>query len=150
MNPNSGFKDPLSAFNDFDVRYLIAGGYALMLYAEPRFTKNLDIWVEASDVNAGRVFAALARFGAPLAGLTDADFAQPGNVYQIGVPPARIAILMPVTGVDFPPAWENRKITTYAGLSVSCISRTGLSKNKRATGRPQDLLDAEQLERGTA
>ena len=108
----------------------------------------MDIWVEASDANAGRVFAALARFGAPLESLTHADFAQPGNVYQIGVPPTRIDILMLVTGLDFPAAWENRKITTYAGLAVPCIGRADLIKNKRATGRPQDLLDAEQLERG--
>jgi hypothetical protein len=148
MNPNSDFKDLLSVFNDFDVRYLIVGGYALMLYAEPRFTKDLDIWVEASDLNASRVFAALAQFGAPLKGLSPADFAQTGIVYQIGMPPARIDILMSVTGVDFPSAWENRKMTTYAGLAAPCISRADLIKNKRATGRPQDLLDAEQLERG--
>jgi hypothetical protein len=148
MNPNSDFKDLLSAFNDFDVRYLIVGGYALMLHDEPRFTQSLEVWVDVSELNAGRVFAALAQFGAPLEGLSPADFAQTGIVYQVGMPPARIDILMSVTGVDFPSARENRKMTTYAGLVVPCMSRADLIKNKRATGRPQDLLDAKQLERG--
>ena len=148
MNPNSGFKELLSIFNDFDVRYLVAGGFALMLYVEPRFTNGLEVWVDASDLNANRVFAALAQFGAPLKGLSPANFAQTGIVYQVGVPPARIDILMSVTGVDFSSAWESRKMTTYAGLAVPCMSRADLIKNKRATGRPQDLLEAEQLEKG--
>lgn len=91
---NSDFEELLKAFNASDVKYLVVGGYAVMLYSEPRFTKDLDVWVEASDENAGKVYTALAAFGAPLTGLTPKDFAAEGFFYQMGMPPARVDVLM--------------------------------------------------------
>jgi hypothetical protein len=98
---NSDFEELLRAFNDLAVKYLVVGGHAVMLYTEPRYTKALDIWVEASNGNAETVFRALAEFGAPLAGLSPADFAQEGFFYQIGMAPARVDILMSIDGVSF-------------------------------------------------
>ncbi len=105
----SEFDDLLKAFNDNAVKYLIVGGHAVMLYTEPRYTKDLDIWIEASDTNAEKVFRALSGFGAPLSGLTKNDFAQEGFFYQIGLPPARVDILMSVDGLKFDDAWPNRQ-----------------------------------------
>jgi len=98
---NSDFSDLLRAFNDNGVRYLIVGGHAVMLYTEPRYTKYLDVWVEASADNAEKVYRSLAAFGAPLSGLTPNDFSSEGFFYQMGVPPARVDILMSVDGVSF-------------------------------------------------
>ena len=100
MFVNSDFTDLLKLFNDNSVRYLIVGGYAVIQYAEPRFTNDLDIWISTDKTNAGSVYAALREFGAPLAGLTEADFAEDGYFYQMGVPPLRVDILMGIPGVS--------------------------------------------------
>ncbi len=89
----SDFNDLLSGFDELGVKYLIVGGHAVMFYSEPRYTKDLDIWIEASPENASRVFRALAKFGAPLQGVSEADFAAPGSFYQLGRPPLRVDVL---------------------------------------------------------
>src|SRR4051794_29299973 len=104
---NSDFKELLRLFNERDVRYLVVGGYAVMKYTEPRFTKDLDVWVEASVENARAVFAALREFGAPLSGIAPEDFAAEGCIYQMGRPPARVDVLTSIDGVRFADAWPN-------------------------------------------
>ena len=143
---NSSFSELLSLFNDADVRYLLVGGHAVMLYTEPRFTKDLDIWIDATEENAARVFKALAHGGAPLSGLTAADFAEEGFFYQLGRPPARIDILMSIDGLNFAEAWANRQESTFSGQKAWFIGRSDLIKNKRASARHIDLHDAELLE----
>ena len=141
----SDFKELLSIFNQQAVKYLIVGGYAVAEHAEPRFTKDLDIWVEASGENAKRVFGALQSFGAPLSGLTEADFSREGSFYQMGRPPARVDILMSIDGVGFEDAWANRVEADFGGITTSFISRKDLITAKKAAGRPQDLIDVENL-----
>jgi hypothetical protein len=84
------------------------GGYAAAFHAEPRFTRDLDIWVGPHPANAGRVFEALQVFDTPLSGVTEADFAAPGILFQIGVPPIRIDVVTSVDGVEFSNAWSAR------------------------------------------
>jgi hypothetical protein len=91
-------KELLRAFNDHAVRYLIVGGYAFGVHAEPRATKDLDILIRSDEENSKAVFRALAQYGAPLDGLTVADFMD-GATFQIGQPPARIDILQQIDGV---------------------------------------------------
>jgi len=143
---HSDFEELLSIFNGHEIKYLIVGGHAVMLYTEPRYTKDLDLWVEPSEENAGKVFRALAAFGAPLTGLAPNDFAQEGFFYQIGVPPVRVDILMSVTGLDFAGAWLNRNQATIGNQKAWFIGRADLLRNKRASGRHIDLHDAELLE----
>jgi hypothetical protein len=143
---NSGFEELLSAFNRSDVRYLIVGGHAVMLYTEPRYTKDLDVWIEASEENAARVFKALAEFGAPLTGLDPGDFARQGFFYQLGQPPVRVDILMSIDGVTFEEAWPNRSERVFGSQPVWFIGRSDLIKNKRATGRYIDLHDLDLLQ----
>ncbi len=143
---NSDFKDLLKIFNNNQVNYLIIGGYAIMKYTEPRFTKDLDIWIESTPENARKVFASLREFGAPLQGLTEADFASEGIFYQMGRPPARIDILMSIDGVRFADAWVNRVETDLDGVPALFISRDDLLVNKKAVGRLQDLIDIENLQ----
>src|SRR5213592_4361845 len=99
MNPD--FVDLLRAFIAADVRFLIVGAYALALHGRPRATGDLDVWIEATPVNARRVLHALAEFGAPLNDFSEADLAAPGVVYQIGVRPGRIDILTELSGITF-------------------------------------------------
>lgn len=142
---NSDFKDRLNIFNAHNVRYMVVGGYAVMKYTEPRYTKDLDIWVEASPENARAVFAALRAFGAPLSEMSAADFESEGAIYQMGRPPARVDVLTSVTGVRFADAWSNRVAADFDGASAHLISREDLLANKRALGRLQDQMDAENL-----
>jgi hypothetical protein len=142
---NSDFKDLLKILNDYKVHYLVIGGYAVMAYTEPRYTKDLDIWIEASPNNARAVFRALERFGAPLVNLTEADFTAEGFFYQMGRPPSRIDVLMSIEGVRFADAWPNRVNIDFDGVIGHVISRKHLIANKRAVGRPQDLADLESL-----
>ena len=91
MSPD--FLDIVRALSDADARFIIVGAYAVNLYVDPRATGDLDIWVEPSAENAGKVYRALEDFGAPLTGVSESDFAKPGVTFQIGVPPLRIDIL---------------------------------------------------------
>jgi len=147
MQSNSDFSELLRAFTDAGVRYLIVGGYAMAAHDLPRFTKDLDIWIDRSPDNAAKAYQALAIFGAPLHDLSVQDLADPDIVFQIGVAPVRADILTSITGVDFDEAWPERVQTSYDGIRVSVVGRAALIKNKRATGRPQDLVDVENLEK---
>jgi hypothetical protein len=114
-------------------------------YAEPRFTKDLDLWISTDAANAGAVYQALLEFGAPLEGMTEKDFAEEGYFFQIGVPPVRIDILMGIPGMGFDEAWERRNEVDFDQLLVPFISRDDLIIVKRAAGRPQDIIDADLL-----
>lgn len=145
MSVNSDFKDLLNIFNNNRAKYLVIGGYAVIMYTEPRYTKDIDLWISTDRENAAAVYRALGDFGAPLAGMTEDDFAHEGYFYQIGLPPVRVDILMSVKGLTFQEAWENRVEIDFAGIPVMFISRQDLITIKLASGRPQDLIDAELL-----
>ena len=145
------FKELLRAFNEKKAEYLIVGGYAVMKYTEPRFTKDLDLWIRNSPENATKIYQALAEFGAPLRkdGLLPEDFTAEDMTYQIGVAPVRIDILTHISGVQFADAWQNRVASTFFGIPVYFISLDDLIANKKAAGRSSDLDQLELLRRGT-
>ena len=144
-------RDLLREFNARGVRYLVVGGYAFSYYAEPRATKNLDVFVEDSAENAERVFAALAQFGAPLTGVSAKDFRDPDSVFQIGVPPSRIDILQTIEAIDFPAAWEASELGMIGDdIPVRYLSFDHLVRNKLAVGRLRDLADVEELREAKA
>jgi hypothetical protein len=147
MFVNSDFSDLLRLFNNNGVKYLVIGGYAVIQHTEPRFTKDLDLWISTDTANAKAVYKSLKEFGAPLTGLTEADFSEEGYFYQMGVPPVRIDILMGIPGLQFSEAWERRIEVDFEDLPVTFISREDLITSKRASGRPQDLIDANLLSR---
>ena len=142
MHPE--FKELLSVLNAHRVKYLVIGAYAVSIHAQPRATKDLDILVKADAENAERVFSALAQFGAPLEGLTPADFAEPGPFFRMGREPVGVDILTTIPGVEFDEAWPRRiedVVDPAGGLKASFISREDLIAAKLAAGRPQDLAD---------
>ena len=143
---NQDFLDLLRAFAAHDVRFLIVGAYALAIHGRPRATGDLDVWIDATDDNAARVYAALRSFGAPLGDVSEQDFARPGIVYQIGVVPGRIDILTQLSGLVFDEAWPTRLRGVFGSLDVDFIGRDAFIRNKLATGRAKDRIDVQSLE----
>jgi hypothetical protein len=142
------FKELLSAFNAHSVKYLVVGGYAVSYHAQPRATKDLDLFIKADPANADAAYAALADFGAPLAEIDKSDLADPRKFIRFGQPPIAIDILSGIDGVDFDQAWERRVegvIDPKSGLTVFIISRTDLIASKLAAGRMRDLADVEEI-----
>ncbi|HXM41160.1 MAG TPA: nucleotidyltransferase [Bryobacteraceae bacterium] len=148
MTESPHFKELLQVLDDYRVEYLIVGGYAVMKYTEPRYTKDLDVWVDSSPPNAARLFRALAKFGAPLQddGITAETFTQEGIVYQMGVAPVRIDILTRISGVQFALAWRSRIASAMFGVPVHFISLDDLIANKQAAARSTDLEDLKRIQ----
>jgi len=145
---NQEFKELLSIFNEQRVKYLIVGGYAVSFHAQPRVTKDLDLFIKPDADNANAVCAALAKFGAPLAGLTEQDFIDPDAFFRLGRAPVMVEIFPAIKGVDFDRAWEKRVETIIdedSGLTAFLISRDDLIAAKIAAARPQDLADLDAL-----
>lgn len=143
MAENPDYRELLQLLNDFEVDYLIVGGFAVMKYGEPRYTKDLDLWIDCSAANCLRLVEALKKFGAPLEhdGITPETFTERQVVYQIGIAPVRVDILTQITGVEFADGWKNRVPGTFFGIPVQFISQGDLEVNKRALSRARDLED---------
>jgi hypothetical protein len=145
MLTSPDFRELLSLLAKHSVRYLVVGGYAVMKYTEPRFTKDLDLWIATDAENANGIFAALKEFGAPLKDMTPDDFRQEGYFYQMGNPPFRLDVMMSLPGVMFEAAWMNREQVKMEGLTVPFISKKDLIRTKEASGRDQDRIDVKKL-----
>jgi hypothetical protein len=142
------YKDLLSAFNAHGVKYLIVGGYAVIFHAQPRFTKDIDIFIQADPANAQAVYSALASFGASLDGIRPEEFAHRGTFFRFGRDPRGFDILPDLPGIEFHAAWERRVesvVDQAIGLKASFISAPDLIASKMAAGRPQDLADADAV-----
>lgn len=142
------FKEFLSVLNDHNVKYLVVGGYAVSEYAQPRTTKDLDVFIQATKRNAGLLLRAMREFGAPLHDLSADDLIQKGKFFTMGVAPVAIDILNEIDGVSFSTAWRNRTsrlVDEPTGLIVHFISIDDLIEAKLAAGRARDLADAEEL-----
>ena len=144
---NRDFEEMLRALSEAGADFMVIGAHAVAVYARPRATGDLDIWVRPTPENAERVWAALVAFGAPLHELTCDDLTSDDLVFQIGIAPNRIDILTTTGGVDFAEAWPRRTNVELWGLTVPVIGRADLITSKRAAGRPQDLADIAELEK---
>lgn len=141
------FRDVLVALVAHGVQFLVVGAHALAAHGVPRVTGDLDIWVEPTGANAGRVWRALADFGAPLAslGISESDFFRHDQVVQLGLPPYRIDLMTTISGVDFAEAQQGSLEGMLFGVPVRFIGREAFVRNKRASGRPKDLEDIRAL-----
>ena len=142
------FKELLSIFNARSVRYLVVGGYAVSLHAQPRSTQDIDIFIAADPQNAAHVYDALQEFGAPLEGLSPQDFAERGKFFRMGRAPLAVDILPEIDGINFEEAWANRLealVDPASNLKAFFISSDHLIRNKLASGRHQDLADVAAL-----
>jgi predicted nucleotidyltransferase len=145
MKINSDFRDLLRDLNAAGVRYLIVGGYAVMVHTEPRYTKDLDLWIEPVESNAQKLFVALAEFGAPTKDIRPCDFTEPEVFFQIGMEPVRIDIMTSVSGLDFDAAWEGRVMVDFGGESAPVLCRADVLKSKIAAGRNRRPLPAQSV-----
>ena len=142
------FVDLVQCLREEQCAYVIVGAHALAVHGAPRATGDLDVFVRPDAGNAERVYRALVRFGAPVEahGVHVADFATPGTVYQLGLPPNRIDLMTAITGVTFEEATRDTVVGHLGSEAVACIGLDALLQNKRAAGRAKDLADAEVLE----
>jgi hypothetical protein len=142
------FKELLAILNANKVQYLVVGGYAVSFHAQPRATKDLDIFVKPDLVNAKALYQALAEFGAPLEGLKPEDFAESGSFFRMGAPPLMIDILPEISGIGFDAAWSRRieaPIGADGSVIAPFISMDDLLVAKLAAGREQDLADVAAI-----
>lgn len=147
MRIERDFKEFIALLNRNKVKYLVVGGFAFSYYAEPRFTRDIDIFIESSVPNSENLLKALADFGFQKTGLTASDFQKPGQVIQLGYSPLRIDLVTSIDGVSFGTAWNNKTRGQYGDEPCFFISRQDLIRNKEASGRAQDLADLEKLKK---
>lgn len=145
---NQDFKEFFVSLNANHVRYLVVGGYAVAFHGHPRYTKDIDIWVDRSRENAQAIIAAIEQFGMGSLGLKEEDFLLPDQVVQLGYPPDRIDILVSVTGVNFSECYPKRVEVVLDSVKINFIDLEHLKQNKKASARLQDLADLEHLESG--
>jgi hypothetical protein len=129
------------------VQYLIIGGWAVSVHAQPRATQDLDIFVSSDQSNIESLYEALQRFGAPLENFAKSDFLKPGTFFRIGAPPCQVDIFPDVPGVRFEECWPNRTEVPLETGSAHLLSADGLISAKRASGREQDLADIQAIQR---
>lgn len=144
---NSDFKELLQTFANHEVRYLVVGGYAVMHYSQPRFTKDLDLWLEPTKENAKRVVAAFAEFGMPLIDVSQEDFAQESFQYMVGRAPVLFDFLTSLPKLSFAECWEQHVTDLSEGFPIRYLGKQSLLKAKAIAGRLQDLADINELER---
>lgn len=145
---SADWSELLACLGRFEVRYLICGAHALGVHAEPRATRDLDLWLEPSPENATRIWAALREFGAPVGELkvVETDFAKAGAVVQLGAWLGRVDLFTDLVGVpDFAEAWDARVVAPFHGAEANVISREHYIASKRAAGRLKDLADLDRM-----
>lgn len=142
---NQDFRDMLRLLEEHGVDYLVVGGYAVIRYTQPRFTKDLDIWIRPSRENAAKTAKALRAFGVPLIEVTEEDFAEGGLQFMIGIYPNAIDFLTSIKGLDFEETWRSKRTFETSSGNVHYLAPTDLITAKRAVGRTQDLADIEEI-----
>lgn len=145
MNVHSDYEDLFKILNAYRIKYLVVGAYAVMYYAQPRYTKDIDVWIVPQLNDTQRIHDALKAFGAPLTGITPEDFADRQMILQIGIAPVRIDIMTDVSGISFKDAWKNRKKARYGRTRIYLLSREDLIAAKKKAARLQDKIDLENL-----
>jgi len=140
------FRDFFASLNAARVRYLVVGGYAVALHGHPRYTKDIDVWIELDGKNAERLVQAIEDFGFASLGLEAEDFLVPDQIVQLGYPPSRIDLITTLPGVTFEACYPSRVETLIDDLTIHFIDLENLKNNKRASGRYQDLADLENLQ----
>jgi len=139
------YEDLFKTLNAYKIKYLVVGAHAVIYYSEPRYTKDIDIWIPADLNEPQKVYEALKKFGAPLTHISPQDFSDQQMILQIGVPPVRIDILISVPGVLSHVSWKNRKKTLYGKTPIYVLGIKELIASKKKAGRPQDKLDMAKL-----
>lgn len=143
---NKDFKEFIELLNVHQIKYLVVGGYAVTIHGYPRYTNDIDIWIEIDKANAENLIETLIDFGFGSLSISADDFLKPDKVIQLGYPPNRIDLLTSISGVEFEDCYPQRVFVEVDGLMVNFIDIDSLKINKKASGRHKDLNDLENLE----
>jgi predicted nucleotidyltransferase len=144
---NQDFKEFLQLLNANEVKYVVIGGYALAAHGCPRYTKDIDVWIERNSSNALKLIEVLKQFGFASLGVTVDDLVTPEYIVQLGYPPSRIDLITDADGVNFSECYASKVQLDVEGVTVNFINKESLIRNKKATARTQDLADIEALEK---
>lgn len=147
MNIHKDFAEFLKLLNGKKVEYVIVGGYAVAFHGHVRATKDMDILFKDSPKNILKLRTVLNQFGFPSNSLDDVAFSEQGKIIRMGVSPVMIELINSISGVSFETAWKNKVQGPYGNSKVNFISMQDLLKNKKASGRPQDLADVAELKK---
>ena len=144
---NEDFRDFLTALNKNDVRYILVGGFSVILHGYSRTTGDMDIWVERSSANYEKIKIAFYEFGMPVFDMTEDNFLHHPiwDVFTFGSPPVAIDIMVKVKGLDFLTCFEQAVIFEDGDLKIRTIHKNDLIKAKKSSGRSKDLNDLENL-----
>ena len=142
---SSDYEDLFSTLDAYRIKCLVVGAHAVAVHAQPRFTKDLDVWIPPALNDSRRVYQALKAYGAPLRDLMAESFAESDLVLQIGVAPVRIDIMMSVPGLVAQEAWKRRVKTKYGNAVIHVLGLSDVIQSKRTAGRPQDKFDLAKL-----
>jgi len=145
MNFPQDFKEFIELLNAQKVKYLIIGGYAVGFHSRPKFTNDIDIWIENSLTNAKKVLRVLEDFGFSSLDIQIEDLTDPDKVIQLGYAPVRIDIITGLCGVDFTNAYDEKITGNYLGVKTYFISKKHLIKSKVKAGRKKDIYDIEWI-----
>lgn len=137
----SDFEDMLRLLGEHEVRYLVIGGLSFIYHAKPRYTKDIDLWIEGAPQNIDRVNRALVEFGSPE--LLSPE--RPDEILQIGIAPDRIDLLQSVGGLEFSDAWERRVVDLYGEVRANWIGLEDLLRIKERIDSPRHQEDARVL-----
>ena len=146
MQVHSDYEDLFKILNAYRIKYLVIGAYAVMYYAQPRYTKDIDIWIIPEINDIVKIYESLKKFGAPLHGVKPKNFHEKQMILQIGIAPVRIDILLEVPGISFESAWRNKKRIQYGKTPIYILGKNDLIATKKKAGRPQDKIDIGNLE----
>lgn len=145
MKAEKDYEEILKLFNRHKVKYCIIGAFAVALYAKPRYTKDIDIFIDSSPENAEKIIKALTEFGFEDLDLSEDDLCQKGNIIQLGYEPLRVDIVTSLSGISFDQAWKSKVCAYYGREKVYFIGLDDLIQTKKQSGRPQDKVDLDLL-----
>ncbi len=145
MKVEKDYEEILKLFNRHKVKYCIIGAFAVAFYAKPRYTKDIDILIDSSPENAGRIIKAITEFGFEDLDLSEDDLCQEGNIIQLGYEPLRVDIVTSLSGISFDQVWKNKVGADYGREKVYFIGLDDLIQTKRQSSRLQDQVDLDLL-----
>ncbi|MGB8952243.1 MAG: hypothetical protein WCC06_06215 [Candidatus Aminicenantales bacterium] len=148
MKTEKDFEELFKLFNIYKIKYCIIGAYAVAFYVKPRYTKDIDLFIEPSLKNSKKIIKALHDFGFESLNLSDKDFRKKGNIIQLGYEPIRVDFFLSLRGCSFQKAWKNKVVGTYGTEKVYFIGINELIKIKKMSSRPQDKIDIDFLLKG--
>jgi hypothetical protein len=145
MNIHIDFEEFLKFLKEENAEFAIIGGYAVAFHGYVRATNDMDLFFRATGKNIARIRNALKKFGLPTTAKQAKEFTEPGSIIRMGIPPVRIEMINNISGLTFDEVWKNRVPGEYGTVAVDYISLEDLLKNKKASGRPKDLADFDEL-----